>query len=75
MSSIKRMTWKNTEKGLQIETPLGVVSIRVGLTDWEGRKVETIEIAPNNLAGQPKVVAEGGLFTSLTEALSTGEEE
>ena len=75
MSSIKRMTWKNTEKGLQIETPLGVVSIRVGLTDWEGRKVETIEIAPNNLAGQPKVMAEGGLFTSLTEALSTGSEE
>ena len=67
MSSIKRMTWKNTEKGLQIETPLGVVSIRVGLTDWEGRRVETIEIAPNNFAGQPKVVVEGQLLTRLIE--------
>ncbi len=32
---------------LHIETPLGIVNIRVGLTNMDGNKVESIEVIPD----------------------------
>jgi hypothetical protein len=32
---------------LQIETPLGIVNIRVRLTDHSGRSVDSIEVQPD----------------------------
>jgi hypothetical protein len=46
------------EKGAQylhVETDLGIVNIYVGLRDVEGRRVERIELLPDDYAGQPKV--------------------
>jgi hypothetical protein len=44
---------------LHIETPLGIVNIRVGLADMRGREVESIEIMPENkvrrIGGRPNV--------------------
>ena len=59
--NMKRITWKNPDKVLHIETPLGIINIRVGLEDVEGRSVEAIEIIPNNFAGEPKVAVDDGV--------------
>jgi hypothetical protein len=41
---------------LHIETELGIINIYVGLTDAKGRKVEAVEILPDDhYAGEPKV--------------------
>lgn len=56
----------NIRKGLlHVETPLGIVNIYVGLTDRRGRKVETIEMIPTALAGEPMVVVQGRRFIQL----------
>jgi hypothetical protein len=52
---------------LHVETPLGIVNIYVGLTDTEGRRVERIEIIPNDFAGEPKVLVEGVRSIRLVE--------
>jgi hypothetical protein len=33
---------------IHIETPLGIINIRPGLTDAKGRKVDSIEIIPDD---------------------------
>ena len=50
---------------LHIETPLGIVNIRVGLFDQKGRRVNSIEVIPNNYAGDPKVKRSGFCNTRL----------
>ena len=65
--SMKRITWQNPDKVLHIETPLGIVNIRVGLEDSSGQRVEAIEIIPNNFAGEPKVEVDGARHTRLIE--------
>lgn len=52
---------------LHVETPLGIVNIRVGLHDRKGRRVESIEVLENRYAGQPKVVRRGYCNTRLIE--------
>lgn len=52
---------------LHVETPLGVVNIRVGLSDKRGRAVDSIEVLPKCYAGEPKVVLHGRHNTRLVE--------
>lgn len=44
---------------LHIETDLGIINIRVGLTDMDGREVESISFKPDNYAGEVPVVLDG----------------
>ena len=44
---------------LHVETPNGIVNIRVGLTDAEGRSVDSIECIPDNYVGEPSVTLDG----------------
>jgi hypothetical protein len=60
-------TSKSKDKLLHIETDLGIINIRVGLTDTEGRRVESIEIIRNNYAGKPKVILDGYTNSRLIE--------
>lgn len=55
---------------LHVETPLGIVNIRVGLSDAQGRKVDSIEIIPNAYAGEPKVELDGYSNSRLIEEAS-----
>jgi len=47
---------------VHVETPLGIVNIYVGLTDIKGRRVEAVEMIPNEYAGEPKVKVVGRRF-------------
>jgi hypothetical protein len=60
-------TSKSRDKLLHIETDLGIINIRVGLIDTEGRRVESIEIIRNNYAGEPKVTLDGYTNSRLIE--------
>lgn len=40
---------------LHIETPNGIVNIRVGLRDRLGRAVDSVQCIPDEYAGEPKV--------------------
>lgn len=55
---------------LHVETPLGIVNIRVGLTDAEGRRVDSVEVIPNRYAGEPAVTVDGLANTRLIEEAS-----
>ena len=50
---------------LHIETPNGVVNIRVGLFDRKGRSVDSIAVSPDAYANEPKVVLYGRHNTRL----------
>lgn len=52
---------------LHVETPLGVVNIRVGLTDTSGRPVDSIEVIPDCYAGEKKVIRRGYGNTRMIE--------
>lgn len=44
---------------LHIETELGIVNIYCGLTDMKGRRVERVNIIPDNYIGENKVALRG----------------
>jgi len=44
---------------LHVETPNGIVNIRVGLKDFKGRDVDSIETIPDDYAGENKVLLRG----------------
>jgi hypothetical protein len=50
---------------VHVETELGIVNIHVGLTDREGRRVESVMMNPNRYAGEKKVVVRGFRFVEL----------
>jgi len=52
---------------LHIETPLGLINIRVGLMDSQGRIVESIEVIPDKFAGENKIVRRGCYNTRLIQ--------
>ena len=58
--------------GVHVETPLGIVNIRVGLVDRRGRDVDSIEVIPNQYAGEPKVVRRGYCNTRLVRLKGRG---
>lgn len=56
------------EKGLlHVETPLGIVNIRVGLTDRRGRQVESIAVLPDEYVSEKKIVRRGRYNTRLVQ--------
>ena len=55
---------------LHIRTPLGIINIRVGLIGARGQRVESIQIIPNNYAGEPRVVLNGYPNTRLVEEVT-----
>mgnify|MGYP001619006891 CR=1 FL=1 len=55
---------------LHVETPLGIVNITVGLSDTEGRRVESIETIACQCHGEPKVIRRGYGNTRLIELKS-----
>ena len=50
---------------LHVETPLGVVNIRVGLHDFKGREVDSIEVIAPKYAGENKIKRSGYSNTRL----------
>ena len=58
-----------TKGALHVETPNGIVNIRVGLEDALGRSVDSIEVIPDNYAGEPKVLRRGFCNTRLVRCL------
>ena len=54
---------------LHVETPLGIVNIRVGLHDAKGRRVDSIEVLAPACSGDKKVRLSGYSNTRLIEAL------
>lgn len=50
---------------VHVETPLGIVNIHLGLTDMGGRRVENVQMRPNNYAGEPRVKVVGCRFIEL----------
>lgn len=56
---MKIITWDKREP-LHVETPLGIVNIRCGLSDMRGRAVDSVEIIENQYAGEQKVVIRPG---------------
>lgn len=52
---------------LHIETPLGIVNIRVGLVDRNGRSVDSIAVYPDAIEGKRKVVLYGRHNTRLVQ--------
>lgn len=47
---------------VHVETTLGIVNIYVGLRDAHGRRVERVEMLPNQYAGEPRVTVDGARF-------------
>lgn len=46
---------------VHVETPLGLVNIWTGLVDGAGRRVNRIEVHPNEGAGELRVVTDEGI--------------
>ncbi len=65
MDRMKRVSHKNGL--LHIETPHGIVNIRVGLTDVRGRPVESIEIVPDGYVGERRVARRGPGIVRLVQ--------
>lgn len=54
---------------LHIETPNGIVNIRAGLRDSQGRSVDSIEILPDAYEGEPAVTLDGYANSRLVRDL------
>jgi len=70
---MKRISHFNTarDKTLHIETEGAIVNIRVGLQDFEGHEVTSVEILPDNhCAGDPKWTLDGSINNRLIKPLS-----
>ena len=52
---------------IHVETPLGIVNIRVCLTDMRGRSVDSVQVIPDHYAGERKVVRRGPHNTRLVQ--------
>jgi len=62
---MKTMSLKNGL--LHVETPLGVINIRAGLTDSTGRRVDSITVTPDEITGDRKIVRRGYYNTRMVE--------
>ena len=62
------MRYITHKKGLlHIETPHGIINIRVGLTDRLGRSVDSISITPDRCMGEQDVKRVGLANTRLIQ--------
>jgi hypothetical protein len=58
----------NLEDGLlHVETPLGVINIRAGLTDSMGRRVDSITVTPDEITSGKKIIRRGYYNTRMVE--------
>lgn len=73
MRSIRWIAPTTPDKCLHVETPLGIVNIRIGLRDADGRRVDSIEVIPNQYVGEPEVTLNGLSNTRLIEEHHTYE--
>ncbi len=68
MNENKRISFMGkNQKLLHIETPLGIVNIRINLHDLKGRPVNSIEVIPSNTQGDPKIKLSGYGNTRLIQ--------
>lgn len=71
MSDMKTVVFtskpRNKYRTLHIETDFGIVNIRIGLTDHAGKNVTSIEVIPDNYAGEPKITLDGASHTRLIQ--------
>lgn len=72
MLDIQRVTVKRGTRIVHVETPLGIVNIHVGLSDARGRRVENVQMRPNQYAGEPKVTVRGCRFVELKTVKGLG---
>lgn len=56
---MKRVAALKSGTVVHVETPLGIINIRVGLSDANGRSVDAVEIIPSNYVGERKVIRKG----------------
>lgn len=66
MFSMKRVAALKRGTVVHVETPLGIVNIRVGLRDAKGRAVDAVEIIPSNYVGERKVIVKGCRLVQTT---------
>lgn len=52
---------------LHVETPLGIVNIRTGLSDVLDRPVDSVEVIPSTYVGERKVTRRGYANTRLVQ--------
>jgi hypothetical protein len=52
---------------LHVETPLGVINIRVGLTDSTGRRVDSVTVTPDEITDGKKIIRRGYYNTRMVE--------
>jgi hypothetical protein len=52
---------------LHVETPLGVINIRVGLVDSTGRRVDSVTVTPDEIIGDKKIIRRGYYNTRMIE--------
>jgi hypothetical protein len=52
---------------LHVETPLGIVNITVGLTDSRGRRVDAVQVIPDRIIGDKKIIRRGYYNTRMVE--------
>ncbi len=64
--TMKYITLKKNQR-LCIETPLGIVNIRAGLTDSIGREIESISVQPDRCCGEKKIVRRGAYNIRLVQ--------
>lgn len=56
---MKRISATKAGTVVHVETPNGIINIRVGLSDHKGRSVDAVEILPSNYVGEPTVIRKG----------------
>jgi len=69
MSDMKSV--RHSKGLLHVETPLGMVNIRVGLVDCRGRRVDSIQVSAFNCTGDRKVKLSGGRSNTRLIELKT----
>jgi hypothetical protein len=62
---MKTMSIKNGL--LHVETPLGVINIRVGLVDSTGRRVDSVTVTPDEISNGKKIIRRGYYNTRMIE--------
>ena len=65
MAEVQTVIPKRGVRVIHVETPLGIVNIHLGLSDMKGRRVENIQMRPNEYAGEPRVKKIGNRFVEL----------
>ena len=61
-NGVQTVTPKRGAKIIHVETELGIVNVRLGLSDPEGRDVEAVEMIADDYSGEPTVSIVGRRF-------------